>query len=338
MRAAKATLTVATSISILFLASPFTHDAHGELAVSTVVPIVRGIEPLRVESVRVQGLRRTVRFYRPRAIADHPMLVLALHGSGGDGERLRRLTDRAFERLADENGFLLAYPDALGGQWHDCRAGAPHGAALAGLDDLSFLRAVVSEAKKLAGGPLEGVFVVGYSNGGHMAFRAALEAPGDFTAFAAIGAHLPVSEECGCFFSGTPVSIFLVSGTEDPINPWEGGEVRPPAGPLLGSVSSARATARYFRGLVGAAAEPVEKRLPDRAPNDGTWIEALRWIGGARHEVLLLVVHGGGHSLPHPTAPFPAELVGRTSRDVNGAELIWDFFARQPSMVARDAP
>jgi polyhydroxybutyrate depolymerase len=317
------------SLLTMILCLLLTGGALGASPGSMEVAVDPVIEPLAVDYVRVQGLRRAVRFYRPPRMAERPALVLALHGSGGDGERLRRLTNRAFEHIADDKGFLVAYPDALGGQWHDCRARAPYGAALSGVDDVFFLRAVVRQATELAGETFAGVFVVGYSNGGHMVFRAALESPGDFTAFAAIGAHLPVLEECGCVLSATPVSILMVSGTDDPINPWDGDAVRSIDGAVLGSVRSARATADYFRDLVGAPKEPDREQLADRDPGDGTRVESLRWVGEGQREVLLIVVQGGGHSLPHPSARFPAKLVGRTSRDVDGAEMIWSFFARQ---------
>lgn len=88
-----------------------------------------GVAPLPVEHVRVQGIGRVVRFYRPEHLSDPPALVVVLHGGGGDGERFRRLSDRAFERLADEHGFVVAYPDAIGGQWRGCRRRAPYRAA-----------------------------------------------------------------------------------------------------------------------------------------------------------------------------------------------------------------
>lgn len=286
------------------------------------------LEPLPVEYLQIQGLRRAVRFYRPADLADRPALVVVLHGGGGDGERFRFFTDGAFDRLADEHGFLLAYPDALGGQWNGCRARAPYHAALAGVDDITFLRAVVRRAQEMAGGNLAGVFAVGYSNGGHLVFRLALEAPGDFDALATIGANLPVPEERDCDSSDTPVSIFLVSGTEDPINPWAGGGVRPPGGGSLGRVLSAEATAEYFRALAGAPPAPRIQRRPDRDPEDGIQVETRRWGGTGRGEVMMMVTHGGGHTLPLPAARFPADLVGRTSRDLDGAAAIWDFFAR----------
>lgn len=287
------------------------------------------LPPLSIDYLQVQGLRRAVRFYQPKHLAAHPALLLALHGSRGDGARFRRFTNGAFERLAEEYGFLLAYPDALGGQWNDCRAKAAYHTALAGVDDLAFLDAVVGRARELAGRELAGVFAVGYSNGGELLFRAAFERPSEFTALAVIGAHLPVPEENDCLPSGESVSIFFVSGTEDPVNPWAGGEVRIPGGGTPGHVVSATASADYFRQLAGAPETAVIKMQPDLDTTDGATVETRRWTAEAGTSVVLMAVHGGGHALPSPTAKFPVQYVGPTSRDLDGARLIWNFFVRQ---------
>lgn len=158
----------------LMWASP---SLSGQSAVSSAES---GLKPLQMESVSVQGLSRLVRFYRPENLAGAPALLIALHGGGGNGERFRYLTDGAFDRLADEHGFLVAYPDALGGQWKGCRSRAPYRAALSGVDDIAFLRVVIDRAQEILGRKPAGVFAVGYSNGGHLVFRLALEAAADF--------------------------------------------------------------------------------------------------------------------------------------------------------------
>lgn len=287
-----------------------------------------GPAPLAVESIVVQGLRRTARFHVPARLAPRPALVLALHGGGMDGESFRSFNAGAFDRLADEAGFVVAYPDGLGGAWNDCRAKAAHHRSLAGVDEVAFLRAVVRQAAARTGREFAGVFAVGYSNGGHLVFRLALEAPGDFAALAAIGAHLPVPEELACGPGASPVSLFLASGTADPINPWSGGEVLAPGGIPLGNVRSAEATADYFRALAGLPDEARVERHPDRNPLDGVRIESRRWAARHSNEVVLLISRGGGHTLPHPAAAFPAHLVGPTGRDMDGARAIWEFFAR----------
>jgi polyhydroxybutyrate depolymerase len=286
-------------------------------------------EPLEPHRLSTQGLHRSYHLYRPATLAPRPALVVALHGSGGDGLRFRRLTGGAFDRVADEHGFIVAYPDALGRQWKDCRGRAPYQAALAGIDDAQFLRELVDDVSGTLGRELAGVFVVGYSNGGHMAFRLALEAPDAFDGFAAIAAHMPVAAENACSLAGEAVSVLLVSGTEDRINPWDGGPVRPPGGALLGHVLSAEASAARFASLLDSPQPVAVDRLPDRVPDDGATVEIATWRDETGHEVVLVSVVGGGHVLPHPTAPFPLELVGPTSRDVDGAELIWAFFERR---------
>jgi polyhydroxybutyrate depolymerase len=287
------------------------------------------LKSLEIIQLKVQGLFRTVRIYRPRHLPQHPALVLALHGTGGDGERLRRLTGGAFEDVADKYGFILAYPDALGKQWNDCRTSAPYHHTLQAVDDIAFLRAVVHHVKGVLGQDLSAVFAVGYSNGGHLVFRIAYEAPTDFTAVAAFGAHLPVPEQCDCVGSATAVPIVLVSGTDDPVNPWAGGEVRTPLGTSPGRVISANATAAHFRQVADVSSPPVVVRYADSDTSDGAWVETHVWGDEGHPQVELITVHGGGHTLPHPTAPFPVEIVGRTCRDVNGAEMIWKFFAQQ---------
>lgn len=311
------------------------------MSIRLVIPVLAaalaappdGLGPLGVEQIPVQGLTRAVRYYRPATAGPAAPLVLALHGSGGDGERFRGLTSGAFERLADRHGFVVAYPDALGGQWRDCRARAPYQAALAGVDDVAFLRAVAKRGAEIAGGTPSAVFVVGYSNGGHLVLRLAAEAPGEYDGFAVIGAHMPAQEEFGCAEPQAPVSIFLVSGTEDTINPWSGGAVRLPSGATLGRVRSGDTTAAFFRQLAGIADdEPVIHRHMDRDLSDGTTVEARRWTRGA-HEIVSLVIERGGHVLPLPDGAFPEDIVGRTNRDVDGARLIWEFFDRR---LARD--
>lgn len=155
-----------------------------------------------------------------------------------------------------------------------------------------------------------------------------MKAPEGFDALAAVGAHLPIVEEQACQPSHAPVSLLLVSGTDDPINPWKGGAVRAPGAGTVGLVMSAEATASSFVKLAGAPDEARVERHADRDAQDGATAETRRWTGPGGHEIMLVTVRGGGHTLPHPAAAFPAEIVGRTCRDLDGAAAIWAFFER----------
>jgi len=43
-------------------------------------------------------------------------------------------------------------------------------------------------------------------------------------------------------------------------------------------------------------------------------------------EVVLYAIEGGGHNLPGSRIPEQRLITGRKNNDINGAEVIWDFF------------
>jgi polyhydroxybutyrate depolymerase len=53
----------------------------------------------------------------------------------------------------------------------------------------------------------------------------ALEMPDTFAALAAVAANLPIEANLDCQPSQRPVSIAILNGTNDPINPYNGGLV-----------------------------------------------------------------------------------------------------------------
>jgi predicted esterase len=63
------------------------------------------------------------------------------------------------------------------------------------------------------------VFVLGYSNGGQMAFRLAIETPDEVAAVAALGASLPTPDGSSCAQRGRTARVMLANGTLDPHQP-----------------------------------------------------------------------------------------------------------------------
>jgi len=124
------------------------------------------------------------------------------------------------------------------------------------------------------------------------------------------------------------VSFILNAGTEDPIVPWEGGELR--LGRLrLGKVLSARETVMYWVTRNGCVPSPRVSWEPDRDPEDGTRVRREsydRCRNGA--EVVFYMIEGGGHSWPGGLQYFPEWLIGKTNRDMEATEVIWEFFKK----------
>lgn len=277
-----------------------------------------------------RGLARGYLAYVPAGLAPGAPLVLVFHGSDGDARQARAGFGYEWDRLADEHGFVVAYPEGFEGHWNDCRAAAPYAANRLDVDDVGMTRALVARLAERHGVDPARVFATGISNGGQMALRLALEAPDLVRAAAPVIASLPAPENLDCTPSRRPVSVLVMNGTADPMNPYEGGTVALHG--LIGdrgAVVSSEATVAHFAELAGHEGPGVHEVLPDRAPDDGTTIERTRWSAPGRATVVLYAVRGGGHTVPHPKARFP-RLLGRTSRDAVAAEEIWAFFATAP--------
>jgi polyhydroxybutyrate depolymerase len=278
-----------------------------------------------------EGRTRTWHAYLPARPLASPALVFVLHGSGGDGEQARGGYAYAFDVLAERDGFVPIYPDGFERHWNDCRKAGPYSANALDVDDVGFLGALVDRFVAEHGADPTRVFATGISNGGQMALRLALEAPERVRAVAPVVASLPAAGNLDCETAGRPVSILIMNGTADPMNPFEGGDVA-----LYGvvgnrgAVLSSADSIDYFRELAGHAEPPsAVERLPDRDPGDGSTIEVRRWRAPGRRDVELWVVENGGHSAPHPDITLP-RLLGPTNHDISAAEEIWKFFAAAP--------
>lgn len=289
---------------------------------------------LRALELSVDGRTRRALVYVPARLAPAPDLAFVLHGSGSGGVRMRRASGYGFDVWADATGAVVAYPDGVERHWNDCRRAGPYAANREDVDDVRFLRALEAELARELDVEFAGVLATGLSNGGQMALRLALEAPDWVTAAAPIAAGLPTDANLDCAPSGRAAALLLVNGTEDPMNPYEGGEVAlygvlQPRGP----VQSSEATVGYFARLAGYEGPPSRELLADADPRDGTRVERSVWRGGGRPPVALLAVVGGGHTVPQRHGRLP-RLLGRTSRDVDAAEEITAFFAEAKASQA----
>jgi polyhydroxybutyrate depolymerase len=282
---------------------------------------------IHADSVRVQDRARSYLVYLPpHRRARAPLLVL-LHGSKQTGEGLRKATGYAFDKLADQHGFVTVYPDGYRRRWNDCRAAGRYAARKLQVDDVGFVLALIEQLRVRADIDPTRVFLAGYSAGGQLAFRIALERPDRVAGIAAFSASLPTSQNWACHVVGKPVPVLLVNGTRDRINPYQGGKVTVFGFASRGMVRSAQASAEYFADLAGVST--LERvRLGE---SDDTWIEQLRWYEPGATEVMLLTVHGGGHVVPGPDAAFP-RILGPVSPALDGPGEVWRFFSRQPSV------
>lgn len=283
---------------------------------------------LHREQLDVDGLQRTFSFYVPARTDAQPALIFFLHGSGGSGDFMRQFSMYRFDELADRTGAIVVYPDGYKKYWNDCRGSADYAANTENVDDPAFFAAMIDRLVATQRVDPKRVYAVGISNGGHMAYRLGLEMPQRFAALAAAAANLPVDANLDCRASGRAVSMAILDGTEDPINPYNGGLVTIQGNSSRGNVRSAAETAQYWARLADAA--PVETaRLPETDGAAATWIERTVYRGRDAIEVRLYTMHGSGHVVPMRTGFLMSQILkplGGPAGDIEATDELWQFF------------
>lgn len=272
------------------------------------------------------GHERTFRLYVPEHAADPAPLLLVLHGGGGSGAGMELMTLQGFDRIADREGLVVAYPDGIGRSWNDGRSDVRSRSVQEEIDDVGFLRALVEDLATGMKIDRSRVYATGISNGGMMSYRLACDAPDVFAAVAPVAAEFAAELSPRCA-PARPISIAILNGTEDPIMPWAGGEVRV-LGSVRGRVISGPDSFERWRAL-DRCGETSTSAPRAAEPADDTSVVAHVANGCADGvEVRLYEIRGGGHTWPGGEPYLGRWLVGRVSQALDANQEIWRFLSR----------
>jgi polyhydroxybutyrate depolymerase len=271
-----------------------------------------GVEQQR--SLEFVGGRRSYLVYVPTTYqAGRPVpLVLVFHPAGGSGRSIARHT--RFTALAEREGFVVVYPEGIGGRWNDGRRPSSR-------DDVGFVRALLDTLRGELTVDSSRVYATGISNGAMLSYRLACDLPGVFAAIAPVAGALPVALAERCV-PATPLSVAAVQGTADPILPYEGGG-SPPA-----AVLPAERSVAFWAEATGCAPTNPDIEVRDGV-TDGTKVRRISYPScPGNRAVVLYAIEGGGHTWPG--GPAGSRRVGRVSRELDATSVIWDFFRHHP--------
>lgn len=261
-------------------------------------------------TLTVGGVARTYRSIIPAALPAHPLpLVVVLHGRGQQPWTAVRAT--GFLPFARRDQAVLVYPDGLLRSWN-AGSGCCGVAGTRGTPDTAFVTAVVADAlRELPVDPAR-IYLVGYSNGGKLAWLLTCTHPALFAAVATYGAA-PLAP---CPAAQALPSLMAV-GVHDPVLPI-GGDPRthpplPSARVAAGWVIRRdRCTAGPTTTTVGGAvlqrwtrcAAGTEVDLAVYPGADHTWplaVTGLMWTFLGAH-------HAAAPRTPALAAPTPAHV------------------------------
>ncbi|HEX2737980.1 MAG TPA: PHB depolymerase family esterase [Acidimicrobiia bacterium] len=273
------------------------------------------------------GRTRNFRLHVPTDLGERPVpLVIQLHGGGGAGRGIDRLT--RFHDLADHERFVVVAPSGVARNWNDGRIAPRMRAAMKGVDDVGFIATLIDSIAARAPIDRRRVYGVGMSNGAMMAGRLACQLSERIAAIAQIAGTAAADAAQWCH-PGRPVPVMQIHGTADPLVPYEGG-------PLGGGRHGRRRLQGRLegRGVVMGVDDWASLWVANNnadgpaVSNVGDDVSVRTWRGTDRQSDLeFWRIEHGGHTWPGGSQYLPERVIGPTSKTFDATPTIWRFLS-----------
>ena len=272
------------------------------------------------DKITVDGIERTYILHVPKILdkATPAPLVFVLHGGGGTGKGMNKLT--GFNKVSDEYGFILCYPDGIDKHWNDGREVNITYISGVEVNDVKFFSLLIDTLLLKYNIDSLRIYSCGISNGGMMSFRLGCELNSKIAAIAPVAISMSEVLYNSCVPS-KPVPIMIIFGDDDPLVPFEGGSIKW----NRGEVVSIKKTVEFWVKNNNCSDAPLETDIDKE--DDETSVKKFVFSGSSgRDEVVYFHIYGGGHTWPGGWQYLPKLIVGRTSKEFNASEVIWKWF------------
>jgi polyhydroxybutyrate depolymerase len=232
-----------------------------------------------------------------------------------------------FSALANREGFIAVYPDALALNWNDGRNASSIPSQAQQVDDVAFVAAMIREIEGRRSIDPKRIFAAGFSNGGIFVHYLANQLSARIAAIADVGGGI-AEPLAPAFHPKSPMSVLMIHGTADPFVPFAGGDVDYGG---FGRIISIPQTAAAWRKVNACDPKPESGTLPDTDASDQCLVKWSKWTGEKKQgELLLYTIEGGGHAWPGGPQFQPVSVIGRVCRDFDATKSIWEFFKEHP--------
>ncbi len=233
-------------------------------------------------------------------------LVVTLHGYTSSGAGIESYMQ--YGDLVDGYGFLLVSPDGTresGGDnnrfWNASKACCNFMDST--VDDSAYVLAIINAVKSEYNVDPKRVYLIGHSNGGFMAYRAAYDHSNTIAAMVSLAGAASTVDRAA---PANPVHVLQIHGTDDATIGYEGREIGGNAYP------GAVATVERWAGYNGCAGEGTAGGTRDlESEITGAETTATRYVsactaGGSSE---LWSIAGGSH-VPSLSSTFNREVIG----------------------------
>jgi polyhydroxybutyrate depolymerase len=254
-------------------------------------------------------------------------VIFAFHGGGGEYKKTIRYYN--LNGLADENGFIVVYPNAINKAWSMNGVSSRVRNIDNGVDDVKFIADLLDHLIADYKVDTKRVFCTGISRGGIFSLYLAWQLSERITAIAPVCASIPqaIADE---YSFKHPTPVLLINGTEDPLINYNGGPGKlngRNAGSQTANMLPTEELVSKIAKLDNCQSKPVVTDLPDADPNDGcTAVDYYYSCNEAQVEFIKVI--NGGHAWPGGVQYLPKAIIGRACKDFRAEEKIFEFFKK----------
>ncbi|MQC26136.1 MAG: polyhydroxybutyrate depolymerase [Chloroflexi bacterium] len=275
------------------------------------------------------GRHRRVLLHFPPAYDGNELLplLIVLHGGGGDGAQVRRLT--AMDTDADDFGFVVAYPDGssrMEERIYTWNSGHCCGFALAQeVNDVGFLATLIDQLLADYAIDSDRVYLAGISNGGMLAYRAGAELSERVAGIAPIAGTIGGQIEAGepVIVPDSPkqvVAVLAFHGQLDQHVLYAGGH-----GPKTTAERVDLSVVDSVNFWVGA--NECSGTYEEEISQSGNIIVRRYSDCAAGGDVALVTIVDGGHAWPGASKGLFSD---EPTQEISANRMLLEFFERLP--------
>ena len=264
------------------------------------------------QTIYYDGNNREYELYIPENYNDSNVVPLLFNFHGGNGTMSDQIYLSDMRSLADENNFIIVYPQAIADPTDDgslnwiFKGDSDH-------DDIYFIESIIDELSSQYSIDLSRVYACGYSLGGEFVYELLCRLNNKIAAGVVVARTMGQYQYENCN-PEHPTAIMTILGTEDYESNYDGV--------VYNGVTyyiSADDTHQYWTNYNNADVNPSEIELPNNNSSDGSTVTKRIWGNGeACVSVVELRINGGGHDWPGSIG----------NMDINSNNEIWDFVSQ----------
>lgn len=262
----------------------------------------------QTQLVIVNDDERQVTIYSSSRIEADTKVPLLLNFHGYGMTALEQMMYSETNKLAEEHGFIVAYPQGKNNDWN-VGFGMEYDAG----NDVEFVQTLLQNIVELYPVDSTKIYAIGISRGGFFVQRLAAELPDHFSGFVSVGAPLPLEVHQRMSDPLQPKALF-VHGTADQIVDITGKE---------GAYFSLDKTLELWKGNQGKLTATL---IQHYKTNDEHIIVAILYYND-NATLASMIIEQGGHTWPGAD-PFNVGLpLGNTAQGFDFNTFFWEFLS-----------